>query len=452
MLKRKIEEEIFDWFKNDPDRALCIVGARQIGKTTAVREFAKKHFECFLELNFLEDPEARMIFETAGNTNDMLLLLKNYKEGTELIPGKTLILLDEIQECPEARTAVKFLVENGAYRYIETGSLLGTRITDIRSIPVGSERLINMYPMTFEEFLWAFAVSEEVIDRMRESFEKREPIPSYLHEQMLRRFKAYLAVGGMPAAVQSFVQKGSLQEVQSILNSIWSLYESDVMKYASVENRTWILEIFKQVPAQLNKPNHRFLLSSVKKGARISAMSDYFSWLTEAGIVLPCFNTAIPQIPLVLNEKRNLFRLYLLDTGLLVSRMAGAARKLLQNDSTINWGAILENAAAQTLVANGFELYYFNSRNIGEIDFLINEEEEVSLIEMKSGRSYQKHPALDKVRSTANWTFRNSYVFSMGNVEELDGIVQMPWYLMMFLHPYKETSDLVFNPETLDFS
>lgn len=451
MLKRLIEKDLLEWFETQPDKALCIIGARQTGKTTIVREFAAAHFTSFLELNFLEDQSAARIFDTASSTEDILLQLENYRPEITLVPGKSLIWLDEIQECPAARTAVKFLIENGKYRYIETGSLPGVRIADVWSVPVGYEQLVNMYPLTFEEFLWGAGIRQELIARLKESFAQRSPVPEYLHEQMLKLYRTYLVVGGMPGACASFFKDGNLERVRQIQHSIIRLYEQDIMKYASLESRTWILEIFKQIPGQLSKPNHRFVLNRIQKGARISQLSDYFSWLSEAGIVLPCFNTAVPQIPLVLSEKRNLFRLYMLDTGLLVSLLEGSAVKLLQNDPTLNWGAILENAAAQSLVSSGFELCYFHKKAIGEIDFLISEAGEISLLEVKSGKSWQAHPSLDKIRRTQNWKFKNAYVFCQGNVSETDGILELPWYMLMFLRPEESLPDIPFNYEGLNF-
>lgn len=431
MLKREIMNALEQWHASKDKKALCIYGARQVGKTTIVREFAKKHYSCFLELNFLEDQRAAQIFENSANTQEILLQLSLLSDQ-ELTAGKTLILLDEIQECPQARTAVKFLVEEGRYDYIETGSLLEVKFKDVASMPVGFEESINMYPLNFKEFLWAMNIKEEIINTVEECYKEKKKVPAYIHENFKQLFLTYIVVGGMPEAVNDFVKSKNLAPVIKIQKSISDLYAKDILKYTLMNQRVKIQQIYQSVPAQLNKPNNRFFLNQVLPKARLSQFEDSFAWLIESGIVLPSYNVSEPQPPLLLNEKRNLFKLFMLDSGLLCSNYEGIQLKILQQDSTLNWGSILENVTAQNLVSNGYELFYFNSKRYGEIDFLTQNAGQVSLIECKTGSDYKKHAALNKILEVPNWNFDQKIVFCMDNVSIEKEILYLPWYMMMF--------------------
>ena len=351
MLKRKAMDEVSYWFEHDPKKALCILGARQTGKTTLVREFAQEMNLKLIELNFMSDPSASLIFQ--GNPDpEQILLQLSYRnpEGT-FNTEKTLVLFDEIQECPEARTAVKFLIESSRCRYIETGSLLGARLKDIRSVPVGYELLMNLYPLDFEEFMWANRINPQVIQTLKDCAAETREVPEYIHEKMLELFRTYMAVGGMPAVVQRFVDTRDLTEVQRQLDALWVLYQQDIAKYAGIKDRPWILAIFNNIPSELMKPNSRFMLNSVREKARYASFEPSLTWLTEAGVALPCLNVTEPVFPLQLREKRNLFKLFLLDTGLLCSRYQGMSLEIIQNSHQINWGGFLENMAAQVLCA-----------------------------------------------------------------------------------------------------
>lgn len=452
-LKRKIEAEMQNWLLNSPGKALCIFGARQIGKTTSAEHFADQHFACVIKIDFIEHPQARKIFDQSADPQEIINQIELFSKK-EIIPGQTLILLDEIQECPKARTAIKYLAAHPACRYIETGSLLGTRLAEIPSVPVGFEHLVNMYPLDFEEFLWANQVSGSVIENLHNCFQTKTPVPFFVHEEMKKIFLTYIAVGGMPESVIRFLQSRSIADCIPVQKSIWTLYAHDITKYAERSQVTRILELFESVPSQLNSSSIRFQLNKASgtAKARFESYQAGLSWLTQAGIVLPCFNTSEPAFPLRMNEKRRLFRLYLLDTGLLCSQFEGIQLKLIQQDPSLNWGAILENAAAQAFAANGFSLYYFNRKNLGELDFLLEQGDEITLIEMKSGNDYKHHPAVNAALQNPGWHFKKTIVFCSGNIEQEGEIIYLPWYLMFFIK--KNTSDgqaISFNLEALSF-
>ena len=433
MLKRKAMKEIRHWFEQEKHKALCILGARQTGKTTLVREFARKMDLTLVELNFLSDPSAALIFQETPDPAQILLQLSYRNPEVDLDSEKTLVLFDEIQECPEARTAVKFLVESSKCRFVETGSLLGGRLKDIRSVPVGYELLMNLYPLDFEEFMWSTRINPQIIETLKNCALQSVPVPEYLHGKMLELFRTYMAVGGMPAVVQRFADTGNPGEVQTLLDSLWVLYQQDIVKYADIRDRPWILTIFDNIPSELMKPNSRFMLNSVRSKGRYTALEPSFAWLTEAGIALPCINVTEPVFPLQLREKRSIFKFFLLDTGLLCSRYKGVSLEIIQNSHRTNWGGFLENMAAQILCASGYSLFYYNSRKHGEIDFVLEEGSRISLIEMKSGRGYRNHAALNNVMEVPSWNFHRRLVFCEANVFTEDGIGYYAWHLMPFV-------------------
>lgn len=450
MLKRKIDQVLKNWKENGAKKALCIIGARQIGKTTAVREFARQEYECSLQLDFLDSADARNAFEKSASTQDILVSLRALSQ-TPLIPGKTLILLDEIQECPAARTAVKYLVEDGQFDYIETGSLLGVRIREVKSLPVGFEELVNMYPLDFEEFLWAMRVQPEVIQNLQECYEQCRPVPEAVHELMLRLFLTYTAVGGMPEAVQSFVDHRDLLLVSQIQHRIFDLYKLDIGQYTAESERVKVMNLYKSVPAQLNEKNLRFYLTDVHPDARLNRYERSLSWLIESADILTSYSVTEPAVPLALNAKRSLFRLFMNDTGLLCAALGGQIqRKIIQKDPSVNLGSVMENAFAQLFVSAGFELFYFNSKKIGEVDFVLEKDGMTDLIEIKSGNDWRKHPALTKLLAAQEKTEGQAIVFCQGNVEKTEQVLYLPWYMVLFYHPQKEESFVVeFNEEFL---
>ena len=434
MLYRKTLEKLRAW-KNEPNKkALCIVGARQIGKTTIVREFAKEAYTNFLELNFITDPQVGKIF---GDSLSAEVLLENITAYARrpLPKGKTLILLDEIQECLNARTAIKFLVEDGSFDYIATGSLLGTRYKEIKSFPVGFEELYHMYPMDFEEFLLANNVQKETFNYLRQCFDSLQPVSESVHETLLKLFQTYIVVGGMPRIVQTYIDTHDIGLVLQEQRNILEQYRLDITKYSSKKNKTKITAIFDNIPAQLDDKNRRFMVGQIDKNGRMGRYEESFKWLEDAGVALPCYNVVAPKAPLTLNTKYNLFKLYFGDIGLLcAASMNNVQLEILQGNLKINLGSILENVIAQQLKANGFGLNYFNSKKYGEIDFVVQRGQDIDVLEIKSGNEYKKHNALRNVLAVEDWKIHKAMVFCKGNIEEVDGVLYFPWYMSMFLH------------------
>ena len=368
MLKRKIDSFIRQFFRRSKN-ALLITGARQIGKTFSVREFGK-NFKSFVEINFVENQDAVEIFRTAKSSSDILLRLSAMTD-TPLIKGETLIFFDEVQKCPEIVTAIKFLVEEGSYRYVLSGSLLGVELRDLRSVPVGYLEVKDMYPLDFEEFLICNNVSESIISHLKESFYKKISVDDVIHAKLLELFRLYLVVGGMPAAVSKYLETNNLQEVVAVQREIIRLYKWDISQY-DYKNKLKIEEIFDLIPSELNAKNKRFILKSLNRNAKFAYYEDSFLWLKNAGVALPVYNVEEPKVPLLLAKSRNLFKLFQSDVGLLAAQYSdGIQLKIIMGQSDINFGAIYENAVAQELAAHDFNLYYFNSKKQGELDFVV---------------------------------------------------------------------------------
>lgn len=450
MLRRKAYARLLEWKNQENKKALCIMGARQIGKTTLVRAFGRDHYEHFIELNFITEPSASAIFDGSLDANTIITNLSAYVRKP-MEPGKTLILFDEVQMCPNARTAIKFLVEDGRFDYIESGSLLGVRHKEVRSYPVGFEEIYRMYPMDFEEYLWANGVQESTIDYLRTCYKTITPVSQAVHETMLKLFYSYLVVGGMPDVVQTYVDTHDIGKVVAVQNDILELYRLDIAQYAQSSDKPKIRAIFDSIPAQLNEKNRRFILNHVDPNGRQLRYANSFEWLSDAGVALPCYNITAPEIPLQLNEKHNLFKLFLGDVGLLCAAcLENVQFAILQGKLEINMGSILENVMAQQLKSNGLQLYYFDAKKYGELDFVLQNGLHIELMEVKSGKDYKKHAALDKIRKVEEWKPQKSYVFCKGNMEEEDGVIYLPWYQIMFLQPDAPPKELIYEIDLRD--
>lgn len=445
MLRRKAYQNLLDWKNETKGKALCIIGARQIGKTTLIREFGKREYKYFAEINFVTDPRAADIFHGKLTAEEIITNLTAYLQ-VPLEEGETLILFDEIQECPEVRSAVKFLVEDGRFDYIESGSLLGVRYKDVRSYSVGFEQMLPMYPLDFEEYLWANGVQEQTISYLRNCYEQKKTVSETVHQTLCKLFYSYLVVGGMPETVQIYIDTHDIAKVVQNQRSILDLYRLDIAKYATDSDKIKIKAIFDSIPAQLNEKNRRFKVNSVDPNARILRYEDCFNWLADAGVALPCYNVTEPQPPLQLNEKRNLFKLYMNDVGLLCAAcMENIQFDLLMGNMDVNMGSILENVFAQNLKSNGFELRYFDSKKVGELDFVLQRGVSAEVVEIKSGSDYKKHLAMDHAIRTENWKFGNCIVFSKSNVEEENGILYLPWYMVIFYRQEVPQEQLIYR-------
>lgn len=447
MINRKIEKRIRDFFQKDR-KALLITGARQVGKTYIIREVGKADFESFIEINFLEDETARTLIENAKNSADILLRISALTDQP-LIPGKTLIFFDEVQECKEIVTAIKYLVDEGSYRYILSGSLLGVDLQGIRSMPVGYMDVFEMFPLDFEEFILANGVAQRVIDSLRDAYENQTPVDAFIHERMMELFRLYLIVGGMPSVVARYLATNNLQEVSQEQNAILTLYRQDIAKY-DPNNKLYLEDIFTLIPSELNNKNKRFILKNLNENFKFSRYQNSFLWLKNAGVALPTFCVTEPTVPLTLNKSANLFKLFLSDVGLLAAMyMDGIQLKLLNREKDINFGSVYENAAAQELKAHGYDLYYFNSKKQGELDFVIERGGDVLPIEIKSGKDYQRHAALDNVMENRDYAIPTACVFQNDNIRVDGRIVYLPIYMLMFLQKKELPESLIY---TLDLS
>ena len=436
MLERRIKQEIRDFLDSDRKEALMVTGARQVGKTYIIRECAKEIYKNIVEINFVENQQAVKLFENITGSKDILLRLSALTD-VPMIPGETLSFFDEVQECPEIVTAIKFLVEDGQYRYILSGSLLGVELKDIRSVPVGYLSILEMYPLDFREFCEANRVSQTVMDKLKECFEKKQPVDELIHEKMMELFRLYLIVGGMPAVVDAYIRTNNLKEVLRIQQGIVQLYYKDIAKYDK-DNKLYLDEIFSLIPSELNHKNKRFIMKDLNENFRFSRYENSFIWLKEAGVALPVYCVQEPEIPLLLSKSTNLFKLFLSDVGLLASMYVdGLQLKILSREKDINFGAIYENVAAQELKAHGFELYYFNSKKQGELDFVIEYQGNVLPLEIKSGKAYTRHNALDNVLKDERYAIPQALVFCNENISTVDKIVYLPIYMIGFLENEK---------------
>lgn len=436
MIKRKIDSYLEHFFQHNK-QALLVTGARQTGKSFSIRQFGITHFEHFVEINFIDTPEAIDLFAAAKGHQDILFRLSAFV-GQPLVKGKTLIFFDEVQECPEIVTAIKFLVEEGSYRYIMSGSLLGVELKDLRSEPVGYMDVKEMFPLDIEEFFEALGIGAQVMDGVRTAWEQQTPVDDFVHQKLMQLFRLYLIVGGMPAAVQKYINTNNLQEVLAEQQAIIRLYKRDITKYDK-NHKLYIQEIFDLIPPELNAKNKRFILKNLNENLKFSRYENSFIWLKEAGVALPVYNVAEPAVPLLLSRSRNLFKLFQNDIGLLASQYAdGIQLKLLNNEKNINYGSIYENVVAQELHAHGFELYYFNSKKQGELDFVIEKDGQVIPIEVKSGKDYQRHNALTNVLDNSDYEIPSAYVFCNDNVRKSENLLYLPIYMVAFIkkeHP-----------------
>lgn len=394
MLKRKIEQRLQEWKRSSNRKPLLIKGCRQCGKTYSVLDFAKKNYKHVVYLNFFENPDYCSVFEGSLEIDNITMLLSALL-GSEAVfePGKTILVLDEIQECPDARTALKFFHLDGRYDVIGTGSLLGVRGygKEPKSIPVGYETTIDMSPLDFEEFLWANGISEVVIDSLRKNIRAVTPVPEALHKKMRQLLLQYTVVGGMPDVVQTFVDTKRLDEVLNMQRDIVRSYEDDMIKYANQKDKSHILECFQSIPKQLSKENKKFQYSVVKKGSTASKYAGSLQWIEDAGIISRCYNLTATELPLDGNAQDDVFKVYMRDCGLFISMLEdGTQFDVLQGNLARYKGAIFENLIADMFTKMGRKLYYFHKNSGLEVDFVIRYKGECTLVEVKASSGNTK--------------------------------------------------------------
>ena len=392
MIKRKAEKRIRDWIEGSK-KALLVSGARQVGKTYSIRKCLTEADCNYLEINLIEQPELIPVFERSMSVDDLTVNL-SAATGYSFVKGESILFIDEVQEVKDIVTRIKFWVDEGSFRYILSGSLLGIELKSLRSAPVGYLEEVKMFPLDFEEFLKASSVNDDVLEHLRRCFAERKPVGELIHDKIMKHFHRYLVVGGMPDAVREYVESGDIAKVTIIQQNIKELYKLDFTKYEEEDRKLMIISVYETMPSQLLKQNRRFNYADIKKGLRFEKLESSFLWLTSAGVVIAAYNATEPRVSLSQNQKSSLLKLYSSDVGLLTAGYGNALRtKILVADDKVNLGGIYENAVAQELNTHGFQTWFYNSHKNGELDFIIEEDNEAVPIEVKSGKDYYIHSA-----------------------------------------------------------
>lgn len=438
MLYRKYALRIEQFLRANPQKILLVNGARQIGKSYLIRYVGQKMFRNFVEINLKEDKESIGLFATAKSTDDFYMQLGaayGHLLGTK---EDTLVFLDEIQSYPHLMTMLKFLNQEGRYRYIASGSQLGVALSQTASVPIGSVAIEEMYPLDFEEFLLAMGCAQETIDGIRKKFLMGESLNESLHNYMLQQFKLYLLVGGLPEAINKFLENRNMTHVREVQRDIFSLYRIDASQY-DVEHRLVIRRIYDSLPSYMENKKKRIVVKHIETTKGHKQFSDYtdeFEYLTSSGIAIPVQAVSNPKFPLLESESKNLLKLYMNDVGLLTYILYGTnINAILRDERSINLGSVYESVVAQELKAHGFALHYYDNKQRGEVDFLIDDYEQLTVlpIEVKSGKNYTVHSALDKFVSTADYHIRHAVVLSNEReVRTKNGITYQPIYYCMF--------------------
>lgn len=425
---RKDSIIIEEWLKRS-DKALLVTGARQIGKTWLIREeIAKSGYRKF-EVNFIDQPDLVDYLNVKMSANEFLVKLKMIMPE-DCKPQETVVFFDEIQKCPEIVTKIKFLVEEGSFKYVMSGSLLGVELKGITSVPVGYLTVLRMYPMDFEEFMIANSVSKTTLEMLKAKFETCQPVDEFIHQKLLSLFFIYLIVGGMPDAVKIYIATKDIREVDKVQRDIVALYKEDFSQHESEDKKLKLISIYDIIPAELNKQNKKFVFTMLNKELKFDRYENSFLWLKDAGVALPVYNVEAPVIPLKASKSSNVFRLFSNDTGLLTSAYPAETKlELINKNSEVNNGAHFENAVAQQLTANGLEPYFCKKKNIGELDVLVEMDGKVVPIEVKSGKAYKAHKSLDNFMKISDYHIEKAYVLSVANMEQEGSVVYLPIYM-----------------------
>ncbi len=431
MLERKIINTMREWKQNKTHQGLLLTGARQVGKTTAVRMFAQDNYSDLAEVNFLGNTQAIETVSQARDADDLIFRLS-------VLTGKrldhtTLLFLDEVQECQDLLTWVKFLAErNNDLDIVLSGSLLGIdAFVNARSLPVGFLQSQNMYPLDFEEFCWAFGLQDDVWSRLREYCISHKPVPNYLHDRFTDLFRKYLIVGGMPDAVQAFVNDSEIVPVRNVQRNIVSFYEDDIAKYISnVTEQRQAKMVYQAIPGQLNAPSKRFKYARLDKNLRFANMETAFDWLNASGVALAASRVGSINFPVGLSEDRNSFKLFMNDVGLLTSQLMGdVSLEVINGKTNVNYGSIFENVVAQEFASRGLDLHYYFSKQIGEVDFIVENKSngKVIPVDVKSGKNYKRHSALTNLMKIQN-DCDAAIVLYDGNGEVRGKVAYLPVY------------------------
>ncbi len=439
MLKRKLYSELLKWKNEKKEECLLIKGARQVGKTYLVRKFGEAEYESFIEINFHMQGSLKVIFENDLSSEEICKRITANIPGARIIPGKTLIFLDEIQKCSRARTALKFLAQDNRIDVIASGSLLGLsygrdddkEVEEVESLPVGYERPLMMYPLDFEEFLNAYGYDSETIEYLYDFYNSKEKVPSELNDKFSQIFLEYLVVGGMPEVVACFIENKDFGQVQQIQEKILASYADDISRHAKGAEKVKVRKCYDSIPRQLARENRKFKYSEVESKATSRKFGDSVQWLHDANMVYLCQNVSVPELPVKAYEKENEFKLYLNDTGLLMALYGFETKKALLNGMLKGSakGGIFENFVAEALVQNGYSLHYYKPDDNSELEFVIEKDGEVVPIEVKAGNTATK--SLN--RFIEEFKPENAFKLISGNIGQSDDKITLPHYLAMFI-------------------
>jgi predicted AAA+ superfamily ATPase len=435
-LQRKVDEKLALWLKGT--EVLYLKGARQVGKTHSLETFLKPRFKHFIEINLALNSSLIPSFNQI-KTVDNFYFSVSLASNEKIVKGETVVFIDEIQKATkfDYLTLSKFLAIDGRARVVFSGSLLGVNEMPITSYPVGYLDEVTMYPLDFEEYLWAAKVNPSLISNCRDCFSQKIPFDPTAHQIFLNHFYNYLLVGGMPAAVCAFFSSHSLVEVNRAHDIIDKNYISDVASHVEAKSRPYILDIYQTIPSEISSKNKRFVLNKIAKKYQVDKIRNDFIWLTDANIVLPVYNVEEPKSPLQLSISHSLVKLFMADVGMLTYYLldTGVEDKIYKHEKDINYGAIFENAVAQELFAHGYSnLYYYSNKKKGEIDFITQYKGDVLPIEVKSGKDYQKHSALTNLLNEPQYDIKEAFVFSDYNVKQEGKITYYPIYMIDFLN------------------
>ncbi len=432
MLKRKVVSELIDWKNNHKNKCLLVIGARQIGKTFIIREFAKENYDSFYEINFLENEKQKEIFKDDLSVDNIIKEISLRIPTFKVADGKTLLFLDEIQECPQAITALKFLAQDKRFDCIASGSMLGMAYKRTSSFPVGYIDRIYMNSLDFEEFLWAKGVTDETINYIKEFYDNKKQVNMFAHNGMHELFREYIVLGGMPEVINEFLSSNNFNVALNIQKEILDGYRDDIIKYAPADEKVKIRACFDSIPVQLAKDNKKFKYNLVQKKADKSKLFNSLEWLYDAGIINFCYNLRNPEAPLEGNKIIDSFKVYMKDTGLLMAMMdEGSQLEIINGNLGIYKGAIYENIIADVFTKSGKKLYYFEKNSTLEIDFFIRYNNEVTAVEVKSADN-TKSKSLNSIMN--NYGVKQGIKLSTKNIGyDSNGVLSLPLYMSMFL-------------------
>ena len=438
MLERKFTSFLTAFLREEPNKILLVNGARQIGKSYLIRYVGQKLFSHFVEINLKEDAEGDQVFADVHTTNDLYMRLSNFYSEPLGDKTDTLIFLDEIQSYPHLMTMLKFLNQESRYRFIASGSQLGVALSRTPSVPLGSVTIVQMFPLDFEEFLWATGIGKEWIENIRDHFIHEQPLDESAHNILLKRFQYYLLVGGLPEAINNYLADRNMVRVRQTHRDILNLYRIDASQYDEA-HKLKIRKIYDLVPSNLENRKKRIVYKHIegKTGKTFADYSDEFEYLTNSGVALEVSAISNPRFPLAESDQKKLVKLYLNDVGLLTSILYGLnVNAVLQDIKSINLGTVYESVVAQELAAHGFRLHYYDNKKKGEVDFLVDDYEGLTVLplEIKSGKDYKEHSALTNFLETSDYAIKRAIVFSNNReIFSRKGVTYLPVYYCMFL-------------------